>query len=238
MALDIRDVATAATRCIQQLDTASLNVANANTPGYKAVQLSFALRPDPASGADEPGLDYAAYQRTDFSAGSILRSGGALDVALEGEGFLAVETRQGTAYIRGGSFHLNKLQELVTAAGDRVLGASGPLTINGANIQIGQDGTITVDDANVGQLKVVTFDRPQNLQKQGDGLFSDPGTAGMRVMTNPQVQGQSLEMSNVNAIREMVAMIELQRSFEAYQKIIQTMSDEDRLATTQIGKVV
>jgi len=175
-----------------------------------------------------------------------MRTGGALDVAIEGDGFLAVETKQGTAYIRGGSFHINRNNELVTSTGERVLGSSGPITIDGHDIQVAQDGTITVTETtgdgavatNVGQLRVVTFERPQNLKKQGDSQYVDPGNAGMQVMTDPRVEGQSLEMSNVNAIKEMVNMIELQRTFETYQKVIRTMADQDRQATTQIGKVV
>jgi len=246
MALDIRDIAAAATRNIQQLETVTQNIAHANTPGFKAVQLSYALQSDPVAETKDSGLDYAPYQRTDFSPGSIQRTGGMLDVALEGEGFLAVETRQGTAYIRGGSFHVNNNQELVTSTGERVLGVSGPITINGTDVQFDQDGTISVVQigqdgtvsTNAGQLKVVAFEKPQNLLKQGNNQYIDPGTAGLKALADPRVQGQSLEMSNVNAIKEMVAMIELQRSFEAYQKIIRTMSDQDKQSASQIGKVV
>lgn len=245
MALDVRDIAAAAVRSIRQLDTVTQNIAHANTPGYKAVHLSYALQSDPVTGKQDPGLEYVPYGRTDYSPGSLMRTGGRLDVAIEGDGFLAVETRQGTAYIRGGSLHVNRNQELVTSTGERVLGASGPITIDGNDIQIGTDGTISVVQpgqegalsTNVGQLRVVTFDRPQNLRKQGDSQYIDPGNAGMQEMTDPRVQAQSLEMSNVNAIKEMVAMIELQRSFETYQKVIRTMADQDRQATTQIGKV-
>ncbi|HOI74221.1 MAG TPA: flagellar hook basal-body protein [Syntrophales bacterium] len=246
MALDVRDIAAAAVRSIRQLDTVTQNIAHANTPGFKAIHLSYELQSDPVSGSQDPGLEYKPYGRTDFSPGTLMRTGGALDIAIEGDGFLAVETRQGTAYIRGGSFHINRNNELVTSTGERVLGTSGPITIDGHDIQIGQDGTITVTETsgdgavatNVGQLRVVTFDRPQNLKKQGDSQYVDPGNAGMQVMADPRVAGQSLEMSNVNAIKEMVNMIELQRTFETYQKVIRTMADQDKQATNQIGKVV
>jgi flagellar basal-body rod protein FlgF len=246
MALDVRDIAAAATRSIQQLDMVTQNISHANTPGFKAIHLGYALQSDPVSGTTDPGLEYVPYGRTDFSPGTLQRTGGALDVAIEGDGFLAVETKQGTAYIRGGSLHINKNSELVTSTGERVLGTSGPITVDGNDVQIGQDGTISVTEpggdgtisTNVGQLKVVTFERPQNLKKQGDNQYIDPGTAGMTAMTDPRVQGQTLEMSNVNAIQEMVAMIELQRSFETYQKIIRTMTDQDKQSTSQIGRVV
>ncbi|NPU84750.1 MAG: flagellar hook basal-body protein [Syntrophaceae bacterium] len=246
MPLDVRDIAAAATRSIQQLDMVTQNIAHANTPGFKAVHLAYALKSEPVSETEDPALEYVPYAQTDFSPGTLQRTGGALDVALEGEGFFAVETKQGTAYIRGGSFHVNKNNELVTSTGERVLGSSGPITVDGADVQIGPDGTVSVAQpgpdgtisTNVGQLKVVTFEKPQNLRKQGDNQYVDPGTAGMTVVSDPRIQGQTLEMSNVNAIKEMVNMIELQRSFETYQKIIKTMSDQDRQATTQIGKVV
>lgn len=238
MPLDIQDVAAAATRSIQQLDTVALNIAHSNTAAYKAIHLSYALQADPLSGDGEPGVQYVPYQRTDFSPGPIQRTGGALDAAIEGEGFFEIETGEGPAYIRKGSFRLDKDKQLVTPSGEKVLGESGPITIDGKRFEILEDGTLSVDGTKAGKLKVVAFDRPQDLQKRGDQRYVDPGSAGMKVLPNPRVLGQSLELSNVNALQEMVAMIDLQRTFEAYQKIIQTMGDQDRLSTTRVGKVV
>jgi flagellar basal-body rod protein FlgG len=173
----------------------------------------------------------------DYSQGSLQKTDNALDVAIEGEGFFAVQAGQGVAYTRRGNFAVNKNSQLVTQSGLPVLGKQGPITISGGNVDIGAAGDVSVDGAVAGELRIVRFDNVQALTRTQEGLYSDPGTAGMKNMEKPEIKSRQLEMSNVNAIREMVEMIDIQRSFETYQKVIHTMTDLDKLATSRVGKL-
>ena len=233
MGFGIGDVAKASEHKIVQLDVVANNLANAGTTGFKA------QRHHPGSGIDAKGgaAPRPAFTVVDYAQGSLQKTDNALDVAIEGEGFFAVQAGQGVAYTRKGSFTVNKNSQLVTQAGMPVLGKQGPITISGGNVDIGAAGDVSVDGAVAGELRIVRFDNVQALTRNQEGLYSDPGTAGMKNMENPEIKSRQLEMSNVNAIREMVDMIDIQRSFETYQKVIHTMTDLDKMAVSRVGKL-
>ncbi len=158
-------------------------------------------------------------------------------MAIQGEGYFVIETRDGERYTRNGSFTLNQNGELTTMSGDAVMGEGGRITISGRKIEISNAGTINVDGNDAGKLKIVDFKKKDALVKRGSGLFAASATAEQTPLDNPEVRSGYLETSNVQAVKEMVEMIDIQRSFEAYLKIMQTISDQDRLATSRIGKL-
>ncbi|OPY03367.1 MAG: Flagellar basal-body rod protein FlgG [Syntrophus sp. PtaB.Bin001] len=180
---------------------------------------------------------YSEKLSTDFSQGTLQKTDNTMDFALQGEGFFVIQTERGLAYTRKGDFTLNANNELVTKSGDFVMGKSGKISLSGRNINVDESGIIKIDDNQVDQLKIVNFENPQMLIHAGEGLFKDQGNGIIQKDSNSKVINGSLEISNVNAIKEMIQMIDMQRTFETYQKLIHAIDDQDKLSTGKIGKV-
>jgi flagellar basal-body rod protein FlgG len=237
-----------------RLDLLTNNLANANSPGYKADKPVFRLpqeaAPQAAAGnavqtTQNPALRQSLSPHTppfdsvvDFSAGALKQTGNPLDVAIVGPGFFAVETPDGEQYTRKGSFVVDADGTLTTPDGYPVLGQGGPISIDGSQVLIDDAGNVTADGEEVGQLKLVTFDRPQLLDKTGDVLFAanDPGNPPQAAEEVSLSQGY-LELSNVNAVRTMTQLIETTRIFQTYQKMISAMDQADAKAVNDVGKV-
>ena len=204
------------------------DLANGSTPGYKAdrtAQRSFGnlLLQNTVTGASvgAVGTAVAADQIvTDFSPQPLRDTGEALDFGINGEGFFAVRTAQGTRYTRDGQFTVSPQGELVTAQGDQVLGRGGQ------PIRIGADGTVDPR-----RLDVVLLANPR---KSGDGLVTG-GVGGPNGGTAGQVRSGALEGSGADPTRSMVDMIASLRAFESGQKAIQAIDDVLGKASTQVG---
>jgi flagellar basal-body rod protein FlgF len=236
MAGDISDIASAAERLVTKLENVTNNLANASTIGFKEEFLRSISENDLLNQQENQASSKSPM--INMSQGMIQQTGNALDVAIDGEGFFTIQTKDGEAYTRKGNFHLNKSGEIVTSAGEPVLGDRGTIVAKGKEIKIDQQGLITVDGGQIGKLKIVTFDQPKMLERAGNGVYSAPATAGVKVKQDPQLITNSVELSNVNAVQQMVTMIEIQRTMETYQKLIQTITDQDRIATTRVGKLM
>jgi flagellar basal-body rod protein FlgF len=236
MGYGIGDVAKASESRIFQLDVVSNNLANTGTAGFKAEHF-HAGATGVGTNAKEGTTPRLPFTMVDHSQGAIQKTGNALDFAIEGDGFFTVQTREGFAYTRKGNFTINKNSQLVTQSGDIVMGNQGPITLTGRDVNIDNTGRMFVNGVAEGELKIVRFENRQALTRTKDGLFTGTDTAGMKKMDNPNIKPQQLEMSNVNSIKEMVDMIDIQRSFETYQKVIQTIADLDKLATSRVGKL-
>ena len=176
---------------------------------------------------------------TDFSAGAIRETGRSLDVALDGDGFLVVQTPRGERYMRAGNLTLDAAGQLTTQHGDLVVGQAGPITIPAGEVTIGEDGTVSVKGQQIDQLKIVRFDNPQAaLVKEGESLFMPTGQGRALEANGTRVLQGSLEMSNVNTVSEMVAMMQNGREFESLQKsVTMMMSDIGRKISSEIGKI-
>ena len=236
MSYGVGEVAKAGADKIYQLDVVSNNLANTATPGFKVEHYYPGLIKDDTN-TEEGSTPNLSYTRVDYSQGIMQITGNALDVAIRGDGFFTVQTKEGLAYTRKGNFTINKNNKLVTQSGEFVLGDKGPITVGGGNIEIDNAGRVAVNGAEVGNLKIVKFDNMQALTRAKDGLFTDSGAAKVKKMDNPEIRPLHLEMSNANVIKEMVDMIDIQRSFESYQKAIQTIADLDKLAISRVGKL-
>src|SRR5438132_1410204 len=112
--------------------------------------------------------------RLDMAQGNLEHTGNPLDLALEGPGFFAVQTKAGTLYTRNGTFRISASRQLVTSAGDPVLGDSGPINLPGGDISISPDGTISVGGGVAGKLRVVSFDAKTQLIAAGGSYYSAP----------------------------------------------------------------
>lgn len=219
---------------IHQLEAVTHNIANVNTPGFKAERVLFPEGMTLNISDNEKPLSVI-----DYSPGLLQKTGNTFDVAIVGEGFFVIETANGEAYSRDGRFTLNETGELVTQNGDYVLGKSGKIIISGNDVEIDENGSVKADGNEAGVLKIVEFDNPEMLKSIGKGLLYDlKEEANPRIVEKPKVYSGFLEMSNVQAIREMVSMISIHRSFETYQKTMQTLQEQDKLSTNRIGKLV
>src|SRR5205823_6016830 len=197
------------------VDVITNNLANANTTGFKR---DFGTVLQNATGFD-------AGTKVDFTAGDIFPTSNDLDVALNGPGFFAVDTPAGPRYTRSGNFALNSDGELVTKDAMRVMSTSGtPIKVGDGKLEIRDGGVVTVDGNEVATLKVVTFNDPSQLQKEGFYRYIWNGPAsGIQAASDPQVKGGYLEHSNVNAIDEMVHLMSAYREFEAVQRTLKTL---------------
>lgn len=196
---------------VDALDVLSQNVANLRTTGYRAERLATDFR----TGLVErtPTLSLAD--------GSLTSTGHPLDLALRGPGFFVVSVDGKPMLTRNGQFHLDANQQLVDAAGHPVMGLSGPIALNHANVHIDAAGTITDNGEEVDSLQIVNIDKPGDLREMGGGLYSYSGTSAAATQFIGRVQQGALEQSNVDPGEEMVRLMALTRHAQSVQRAIQ-----------------
>ncbi|MDH5671853.1 MAG: flagellar basal-body rod protein FlgF [Myxococcales bacterium] len=220
------------------------NVANANTTGFRADRASFKeVLARAQSGTQDSTLKYVDFDRVaiDAAPGSLRETGGRLDVALDGDGYIAVQTADGERYTRTGSLLMDSQGVLRTQGGDAVLAEGGsnpkPLTLpeNAADIRIGRDGSIDADGTPVGRIRVVRFDGEEPLVKDGLTLMKTRGGVAPRVDDRTSVLQGYLENSNINAVSGMHELITVSRSFEAFQRVIRAFEQIDGRTARELG---
>jgi flagellar basal-body rod protein FlgG len=200
----------------RRVDIISNNIANSNSPGFKKDSLNF-----------NEVLGDVSY--TSMAQGPLRETGEKLDLALSGDGFLSVQTDQGTFYTRAGNLTVNKTKQLVTRDGWPILGKKGrPIIVNDiSSFRVGEDGQVFDGQDPVEQISIVQFP-PNSLQKAQNGYFQpkttdiQPGTA-----TTCSIQQGYLESPNFNPVEEMSRMVQTVRIFESYQKAIQNSGSLD-----------
>jgi len=176
--------------------------------------------------------------RISFLPGPIQKTGNDLDLAIEGEGFFKVKTPNGVRYTRNGNFSLNKDQLLINADGFPVLGQRGSeITLTGKKIAVGSNGSVMADGNEVDQIAVVTFSDLSILQKEGHTLLKNGSSEGEIKAPQSQVLQGALEASNVNAVEEMINLMDSYRTYESCLKIIQADNSLDSKAVNEVGRV-
>ncbi|MEH6825203.1 MAG: flagellar basal-body rod protein FlgF [Motiliproteus sp.] len=233
---------TGATQTMLAQTAHANNLANVNTTGFKS-DLAQA-RAMPVIGAGYQSRVYAMTERpaTDLSSSVNNPTGRDLDVAVQGSGWIAVQaTDGGEAYTRAGELQVDAAGQLRTGSGLPVLGDGGPIQLPpSSKIEIGSDGTVTVrvqgsqarELAVVDRIKLVNPD-PQSLSKGRDGLFRVNGGAAAAPDPLVQLQAGYIETSNVNAVSELTAMIDLSRRFEMNIKMMKN-AEENATAAAKI----
>jgi flagellar basal-body rod protein FlgF len=207
------------------------NMANAGTPGFRADLYAFAS--SPVYGPGHPSRVNGVVQSSgwDASGGEMESTGRELDIAVQGTGFIAVQTADGSeAYTRAGDLRVTAEGLLTTGAGHRVLGSTAPIALPPyAQLTIGADGTISVVPLGQSENTVATVDRIKlvdptaaDLVKGPDGLLRTRDGKPLEASASVQVATGTLEASNVNAAESMVAMIELARTWDLNVKLIES----------------
>lgn len=225
-------------RRIDQLESIANNLANASSLGYKSFRMHIIKLTQTSETPDVQNEEYLPTFHTDFSRGAIQATGNPLDVAIEGDGFFAVQTAFGVAYTRRGNFSLNKNGDLVTDTGEKVLNRmGGKINVTGGKVEISGEGDVLVDGRKADALKVVTFTDKTKLVRLPGCMFQDPGTAGPVEENKLEIHAEHVETSNVNVVSEMTQMINVQHMVEFYQKNMQAISELDKLSSSRIGRL-
>jgi flagellar basal-body rod protein FlgF len=236
----------------RELDIVANNIANIDTTGFKADSAAFSqfLMPGTHDGmfsGKDQRVSFVEDRSSwiDFSPGAISQTGNPLDVAIDGKGYFSVQTARGQRYTRNGSFAIDASGQLVTSEGDQVLGTGGPIIFQATdhNVTISPSGIVTARDgsgttsAQRGQLQIVSFDKPHNLQKDGGSTFmAPPSVTANPAPPNTRVVQGVLEKSNVHPIAEMARMIEITRSYSDIAAILQQQGDMKRTSLQQLSQ--
>jgi flagellar basal-body rod protein FlgF len=230
---------------LDALDVLSNNLANLNTTGFKEEIAFFTFLNQSLEGSKgSENLNEAINQSIltqtalNVASGSLTPSGRDLDIAIEGNGFLAVDTPRGIRYTRNGSLHLNAQSLLATSEGFPIRGDNNSaISIGSGKIEIGKDGAVSVDGAQVGRIKVVAFEDVSTLRKEGNSLFASRANPAAELPSDATIRSGYLEQSNVNAVSSIVQMVDLLRSFESIKKSVDLiMNDINSKAIDRLGR--
>jgi flagellar basal-body rod protein FlgF len=253
----IRGLYTAASgmlAAMRRMELVTNNLANAQTAGFKQDRSALSTfdqlmilqdgspAPAPTGGQlGELGMGSVAEEpMIDFTQGAVQNTGRALDVALEGPGFFTVQTQAGVRYTRDGGFTRDSLGHLTTVEGDLVLGVdNNPIQLPGGQVAIGPDGTVAVEDQPVGPLQIVEFTLDQPLRKVGNNQFAMRNDGDQpRAATGTAVRQSSIESSNLDMAGAQTTMLELQRAYQASQRLIQFQDEMVGRAVNEIARPV
>ncbi|BAP44149.1 flagellar basal body rod protein FlgF [Pseudomonas sp. 21LCFQ02] len=213
------------------------NLANVSTTGF---QRDFEqARSMPVFGEVMPSRAYAMSERpgTDFSGGALIETGGDLDIAVKGDGWIAVQTADGgEAYTRSAGMNIDALGVLRAANGLPVMGNGGPIAVPPQQqIDIGSDGTISIRSLGESPQVMAQIDRIKlvnpalaNLEKGPDGLIHTKDGRPAEMDANVRVESGFLQASNVNAVEEMTSILALSRQFELHVKMMKTAEEDDQ----------
>ena len=228
----------------QALEMIASNVANINTTGYRGQQPLFRSWLASEYGALQDPINQAINNfnivggsQTDLTAGNLERTGNLLDLGIEGSGFFAIQTQAGELYTRNGNFQSSPRGQLTTAAGDPVLGEQGPITLPSGVVSISADGTLSVDGAVAGKVRIVEFAPGSAVEPVGSSYYSAPANAVRPALLSYVRQGM-LESSNTNAVYSVVEMITVQRRAEMLERAMAAFhSNLDHIAASELGRV-
>jgi len=230
---------TGAKQIMQAQAVNNHNIANISTIGFRADAVSFDSEPIYGPGYATRVNAVAGDAGTDFSAGTMENTGRDLDIAVNGNGFIAVRGLDGQeAYTRAGDLRVSPAGAVTTASGLPVLTESGPLVIPpSTNVSIGSDGTVSVVPQGSAPFAVTQVDRIKlvnpptaTLQKGDDGLLRLKAGGKAKADDTVSVTPGMLESSNVNAAQSLISMIELQRLYEFQIKSINSTDTDEQSA--------
>jgi len=228
--------ANGARQAMQAQTAVAHNLSNANTVGFKSHFNTFTSWNVEGPGFNTRVMNQQQADDVDLSAGPIVTTDRELDIAINGNGFIAVQNEQGVeAFTRAGDLRLDSVGRLTTGTGFSVVGNAGPIAIPPAEkIEIGQDGSISIRPVGQAADAMVIADRIKlvnpkldELYKNADGLLQV--RSGLIEPASPDVQLESgvIERSNVNAVGQMIELIANARQFETNIKLMQEAKSND-----------
>lgn len=223
-----------------RLETVATNVANMNTAGYRADEVKFheivsRAGPDPVAFASE-GSRYISLQ-----SGAVIQTGNALDIAVDGDGWIGVETGGGIAYSKDGRMQIDAQGVLRDLSGNGILSTGGaPIVLDpeAGEPQISPDGTVTQGDLVVGNIAVFSLDPAARLERSiGSAVMTDLPGQPILEFTDVALRQGYVEGANVNPVREMTKLIMITRAFESAANLIETSERSQTTAIRELGEV-
>jgi flagellar basal-body rod protein FlgF/flagellar basal-body rod protein FlgG len=229
----------------QALDMAAANLANAQTPGYRAEREYFRsalLGPDAVDsqlGQTVNNYGLLGGDRLSMGQGALQQTGNALDLAVEGQGFFQVQTANGLRYTRDGSFHRSQTGTLVTAKGEPVLSATGQaIPVPPGEVSVGADGVLSVAGGAVATVGVFTFPASVQLTAEGANRYVAPEGAMPTLSKDAAVHQGAIEGANEDAIQGTMDLIVMQRQAEMMQKALTVFHTEfNKFAVEDLPRV-
>jgi len=220
---------------LQKNDVIANNLANLNSTGFKRDVMFFDIIQQKTGNATQLNLE------TDFSQGPIEQTDNPLDLAISGKGFFVIEGERGQAMTRNGHFTVDPEGYLITSSNNYLVGEGGRinLSLNGQdvrNIQINSEGEIYADDQYIDRLRIVDLENYTSLKKTRDNAFIIPDPNSVHEVENPTILQGHLEGSNVNAIDEMISLIQVERQFESIQKVIRNQDETMQKTVNTVGR--
>jgi flagellar basal-body rod protein FlgF len=231
----------------RQMDVIATNIANVSTPAFKADRIMFSeyvagRAPYPQmTGGRRGGLSFVneVGMLRDTSEGAMIQTGNALDLAISGPGFFAVETPAGPRYTRAGAFRLDQDGRIVTADGYPLLDQQNrPISVppGDTRIEISARGAVVTESGEAGRIQIAHFEDEQAMRKLGGGLYEtdqDPLPAD----PSAEIRQGMIEGSNVKAVTELTTMMDVMRRYQSAQKIIDTEHDLQRRAIEKLSRM-
>lgn len=230
----------------RRLDVAANNMANMSTAGFKREQPVFREYVEHGDDAVVDAarntsfvLDFGAVH--DTAAGAFQVTGNALDVMIDGPGYLSVEAPDGgTAYTRAGYVKVLESGDLATAGGQRILGEGGkPINVppdQATQLSVAADGTVTGKDGPVGRIAVTVFDDERGVNPRGDGLMTGQGGRELGA-ADTKLRAGGVEASNVQPIVETTSMVEILRAYQTSMRMSESLADMRKNAIDRLGRV-
>jgi len=229
----------------QALDLVANNLANTSTPGYRAQHNIFRSFLATASGQMSSALNQAVNNfgilggsQMDLAQGNLEHTGNDLDFAVQGPGFFVVQNANGRFFTRNGNFQVSPQGQLITSEGDPVMGDNGVIRIiGGGPVTVSPDGTVSVNGALAGKVKLVEFPVGTALESVGKTYYSAPAKSDTAATKSTISQG-TLESSNVNPVASAVELVAVQRYAEMMQRALSMFHSElNRIATDELPRV-
>ncbi len=228
----------------QALDLIAHNLANLGTTGYRGEQATFRSLLSGAGSVLNNPLNAAVNDfgvlggsRIDRTTGSLVATGNVLDLAIAGDGFFVVQSPQGLAYTRNGSFHRTSDGRVVTAQGEYVLGDQGPITLPNGIVSVSADGTLSVNGAVAARIRLAEFSPDTSLRALGNALYGAPEGTALAPASSSVRQGM-LEESNVSPVEGVVQLITVQRNAEMMQRALSLFDTQfNQIASQDLPKV-
>ena len=227
----------------QALEVAANNLANVNTGGYRAQTSTFrTLLANPSIHTSSltrfvNQFGVLGESRIEQQQGPIDRTGNDLDLAIQGQGYFALQTPEGVRYTRNGAFHVDSQGRLAAADGSLVMGLQGPILLPAGKLSVSSNGTISVNGALAGEVRLVEFAPGTQLTPEGSSNLTAP-VGSERPVTEINVVQGALEASNVNAVGAAVGLVSLQRNAEMLQRALTCFhSDFNRIAAQELSRI-
>lgn len=223
----------------QEMAVLANNIANMSSPGFKAERMMFAEYIANSPGGSAISYVTQAGNSHDMSQGPLSQTGNPLDIALNGDGWLAVTTPNGTSYTRSGHFQLDVQGDLVTSNGYLLQGDGGaPIVVppNSGDITIAPDGTVGTQRGTIGHIPVVKFANPQAMTAESDGLYDT--TEAPQPVTTTQIMQGAIEGANIQPVIAMTRLMSAAREMTAAKNFADAENNRLKTAIERLGKTV